>query len=733
MAVRIQFRRGTAAEWANANPVLAAGELGYESDTGSFKIGDATNNWNALSYGAISQSYVDNALADVVGLAPETLDTLAELAASIGGDANFGNTVTTGLATLDAHIDDSTNVHGIADTAALETQTGAQNKANAAQANAASYTDTAVANLVDSAPGTLNTLNELAAALSDDPNFATTITTSLGGKINFVVDTAANFAAANAITTVDTLYIESDHAGFVRVGDGVTHYNNLDFVGKSYADNLINDHENLDTNVHGISNTANLAYQTDITSALNATSDVANTLSSHEDLTSGVHGIASVADLVVTSGLNSAIDVHNSDTTNVHGIANTAELVTTTILAAHSDDTINVHGIADTSTLVVASDLDAYAQLDSPSFTGTVALPSSTSVGDVSAAELSYVNGVTGSIQTQLDSKLDSSTAATTYAPLAAPTFTGTVGLPSTTSIGDVSDVEIGYLNGVTSAIQTQIDTKAPTANATFTGTTSGITKGMVGLGSVDNTADADKPISDSAQAALDLKANLAGAIFSGDVTVTGDFTVTGTTTTVNTSNFTTSDPLIYLGEGNVGNTADLGFVANFDDGTYQHTGLVRDASANTWKLFKGVTDEPTATVNFGQGSLDNLAANNISVAGVAFTDGTQTKVGVPSISSFIYKTSGYTLDSLSLRDGIIEVANTLPSTITIPLDSAVDYPIGTSIDILQTSTGQVTIAGSGGVTINSTPGLKLRTQWSSATLLKRAANTWIVYGDLTA
>ena len=46
-------------------------------------------------------------------------------------------------------------------------------------------------------------------------------------------------------------------------------------------------------------------------------------------------------------------------------------------------------------------------------------------------------------------------------AELASPTFTGTVVLPSTTSIGNVSDVELGYLDGVTSAIQTQIDSKS--------------------------------------------------------------------------------------------------------------------------------------------------------------------------------------------------------------------------------------------------------------------------------
>ena len=50
----------------------------------------------------------------------------------------------------------------------------------------------------------------------------------------------------------------------------------------------------------------------------------------------------------------------------------------------------------------------------------------------------------------------------TSRAPLAAPTFTGTVTLPSTTSIGTVSSTEIGYLDGVTSAIQTQLDAKVP-------------------------------------------------------------------------------------------------------------------------------------------------------------------------------------------------------------------------------------------------------------------------------
>lgn len=81
------------------------------------------------------------------------------------------------------------------------------------------------------------------------------------------------------------------------------------------------------------------------------------------------------------------------------------------------------------------------------SIAGNVSANSTT----LSPVELSYLDGVTSSIQTQINTK----------APTASPTFTGTVVLPSTTSIGSVSDTEIGYLDGVTSAIQTQLNAKA--------------------------------------------------------------------------------------------------------------------------------------------------------------------------------------------------------------------------------------------------------------------------------
>ena len=54
MPVQIQFRRDTAAAWTAANPTLAAGELGLETDTSYYKIGNGSTAWTSLAYGTIA-------------------------------------------------------------------------------------------------------------------------------------------------------------------------------------------------------------------------------------------------------------------------------------------------------------------------------------------------------------------------------------------------------------------------------------------------------------------------------------------------------------------------------------------------------------------------------------------------------------------------------------------------------------------------------------------------------
>lgn len=57
---RIQIRRGTASGWTSANPTLYAGEIGYETDTGLFKVGDGTSSWTSLKYSALPLTGANN-------------------------------------------------------------------------------------------------------------------------------------------------------------------------------------------------------------------------------------------------------------------------------------------------------------------------------------------------------------------------------------------------------------------------------------------------------------------------------------------------------------------------------------------------------------------------------------------------------------------------------------------------------------------------------------------------
>ena len=91
---------------------------------------------------------------------------------------------------------------------------------------------------------------------------------------------------------------------------------------------------------------------------------------------------------------------------------------------------------------------------------------------------------------------------------------------------------------------------------------------------------------------------------------IAGNLEVNGTQTIFNTNNASFNDGMIYLADGNAGDVLDLGFLVAFDNGTYQHGGMIRDASDSEWYLFEGVTDEPTTTVNMAQASYSNLTLN---------------------------------------------------------------------------------------------------------------------------
>ena len=95
-------------------------------------------------------------------------------------------------------------------------------------------------------------------------------------------------------------------------------------------------------------------------------------------------------------------------------------------------------------------------------------------------------------------------------------------------------------------------------------------------------------------------------------------------------------------------------------------------------------------------------------------------------------QTASYTL-VLADKNKLVEMGVASANTLTVPPNSSVAFPVGSTLTILQTGAGQCTLTAGAGVTVNGTPGLKLRTTWSSATLIKRATDTWVALGDLVA
>lgn len=119
-------------------------------------------------------AFVKAALVAVIGGAPTTLDTLKEIATAINNDPNFSATINNALA-LKAPLASP------AMTGTPTAPTAAQTVNNTQIATTA-FVKSAIAALVASSPAALDTLNELAAALGNDPNFATTVTNALAGK-----------------------------------------------------------------------------------------------------------------------------------------------------------------------------------------------------------------------------------------------------------------------------------------------------------------------------------------------------------------------------------------------------------------------------------------------------------------------------------------------------------------------------------------------------------------------
>lgn len=608
MATRMQQRRGLASQWTTANPVLAAGEIGYETDTGKFKIGDGINTWSLLKY-FLNLDALD---IDADGFITDDKRGVANGVASLD---------TNGLIPVsqlpDEHLTDKIN--------------------------------TKIAEVVGAAPSTLNTLTEIAAAFDNDPNYADTITAALALKAEKESPSLTGTPTAPTATVgTDTTQIAT--TAFVQDAVEIIAANvaSLDNTVSVQVDGRL---DTLETDLSSAN--ANIVLMD--TSIQTIQSDI-NTINT--DITTLQTNDESLNNSVVS--LDSRLDSAESTITLMQGSISTLNA---------SDST------TDASILAIDGRLDA------------VEADVATITSNVSALDTRIDNNDTSIVSLQ-------SSASTLEASM-------------TSAEGRLNTAEADII-----ALETQTENSDTHIAASLN------------VHGIANTADlATKSYADNAKTdaistsatAIALKADIASPTFTG--TPAAPTATAGTNTTqIATTAFVNSAIESVVGAA----PAALDTLAEIATSLNNNADIA--GTLTTGLAAKAPSASPTFT-----GTVALPAASSVTLDGTALSETLATKADNNSV---INTMSGSHTISAADVNNIREMSG--GGTISIPADNSF-WPVGAVVDVIQTGSSQVTVAGGSGVTVNATPGLKLRAQWSSATILKRAANTFVVMGDLSA
>ena len=610
MATRMQQRRGTALQWTTANPILNVGEIGYETDTNSFRIGDGTNHWDDLT------PFYD-------------------------GDAILAN--------VGALLD------------------------------------------LPNAPSSLNTLNELAAALGDNPAFLSDLATYE------YVDNALSAQAVDLSTSTGVgLFWDPETEQFSLAGS---------------------------------------VTSTEIAYVHNVTSPIQEQLDNKQGIVADV----SNTEISYLNGVTSSIQDQLNAKAESADIAelSTDAVATALTTASHTNITVSYDDNAGTISLTAA-----------PGYTDENAQDA---IGNNVGTGLSY-NDSTGAISVD---------AATIQS-----------------RVTDVSDTEIGYLNGVTSAIQTQLNDKLALGGGTMFGAINMGSKNITGLATPTDASDAaTKGYVDGLAEGLDVKASVNTAttenidLSSAPDNVDGVYLYAGNRILVKnqtddsqngiytfnevgeplTRSIDANSPGTNPGTNDLtngsftfveyGSQAGKGFVANvggMGDITWTQFSEAGSLTASGGITITGsdiaITDSAVGTFATTPSSANLAAAVSDETGSGALVFGTSPTIVTPRVQLAMNAQTGtsYTIALSDASSKWVTCDNSSAITVTVPPSV---FSVGDQITIQQTGAGQVTFAQGAGVTITAAAGTpsapKIRTRYASAVVICTASNTFTVIGDL--
>ena len=564
----------------------------------------------------------------------------------------------------------------------------------------------------------------------------------LNANINVVQDNVAAVEARRVANV--TVMTDEDTALQARLTTNVTTFTNEDTALQSRLTTNVTAFTNEDTALQARL-TTNVTALTSEDTALQARIN-ANSLSAASNdfitFTRLNANINLVQDNVASATVGTASDTETRLNANLNVVSDNAAGV----------ETRRVANIAGAISTVLTGDLTASRAMVTNG-SGKIA------ISDVTATELGHLDGVTGAIQTQIDSKIATTDSASndfvTFTRLdanintvssnaaavetrRAANIAGAVSTITTSdltasramvtngsgkvAVSDVTATELGHLDGVSGAIQTQLDGKAALAGATFTG-----------------------------------QVNM-----SDDLVVTGNLTVNGDTTTVSTTNLDVEDRMIMLADGVTGSpSGDVGML--FNRGNQGNAAFFYDESATTFKLsdtkdpksntalspvsaanlIVGMANATTlnaTTITQNGATLDNLIGSNVdgAISTVNDTDLTASRALVSSGSGKI-AVSAVTSTELGHLDGVTGAIQTQidgkQATITGAATTIDDADLTASRALVSSGSGKVAVSDVTSTELGHLDGVTsaIQTQIDSKQATITGAATSIDDADLTA
>jgi hypothetical protein len=673
MATRIQNRRGTAAQWTAANPTLAAGELGFETDTNKFKIGDGTNLWANLDYFIDANSTVNPSFGSSITFEGATADAYETTLAVT--DPTADRTITlpnvTGTVITTGNLSDITDIGVFTSTIVMEGSTADSFELTL---SAGDPTADRTITFPDSS-GTVALTSDITATAS---NTATLTNKTINLTNNTVSGTLAEFntavSDANLASIAGTETLTNKTLTSPKINEDVavtataTEINVLDGITSSTAELNILD---------GVTSSA------------------------------GELNILDGATLTVTE-LNYVDGVTSAIQTQIDGKLSTGGGTLTGALTLSGAPSSDLHAATKAYVDSVTEGLHIHASVRAAT-TANVTLATALENGDV-------LDGITLATNDRILVKNQTTQSENGIYVVQAsgqPTRATDFDTAAEVDSGDFVFVSSGTVNASTGWVQINKPVTIGTdaiAFSQFSG--SGTYVAGTGLTLTGNSFSVDHPVAS--------QSGNSGKYLTTDGTNTSWASVSGY-----------SAPT--LGTTSVASGAT---VSNLDAITINSTTIPSSVTLVSTAAAQTLTTKTIALgSNTISGTLAefNTALTDADFATLA---GTQTLTNKTLTDPKIVvsrntQTSGYTA-VLTDSGKVVTINNASANNFTIPTNASVAFPVGTQILVAQLGDGQTTITGAG-VTFRFTPGQKLRTKFSTATCIKIDTDEWLLVGDLAA